>query len=47
LSLHERASTDAKGIAQCLDLKAEANVDFEVMMKTLESKISERTLLKL
>jgi hypothetical protein len=47
LSLHERASTDADGIAQCLGLKVEANVDLEVMLKMLESKISERTLLNL
>ena len=47
LSLFERASTDADGIALCLGLKAEANVELEVMLKMLESKISERTLLKL
>jgi hypothetical protein len=47
LSLLERASTDADGIAQCLGLKAEANVDLEVMCRMLESKISERTLLRI
>jgi hypothetical protein len=47
LSLLERASTDADGIAQCLGLKAEAKVDLEVILKALESKISEKTLLKL
>jgi len=47
LSLYERASTDANGIAKCLGLKAEANVDLEVMLELLESKISEKTLLKL
>jgi hypothetical protein len=47
LSLLERASTDTDGIAQCLGLKAEANVDLEMMCNLLESKISERTLLKL
>jgi hypothetical protein len=47
LSLLERASTDTDGIAQCLGLKAEANVDLEVMCNLLESKISERTLLNL
>jgi hypothetical protein len=47
LSLTERASTDAVGIAQCLGLKAEAKVDLEVILKSLESKISEKTLLKL
>ena len=47
LSLHERTSTDADGIALCLGLKAEANVELEVMLKMLEGKISEKTLLKL
>jgi hypothetical protein len=47
LSLLERASTDADGIAQCLGLKAEANVDLDVMLERLESKISEKTLLTL
>ena len=47
LSLLERASTDADGIARCLGLKAEANVELEVILKMLESKISEKTLLKL
>jgi hypothetical protein len=47
LSLLKRASTDANGIARCLGLKAEANVDLEVFLKMLESKISEKTLLKL
>jgi hypothetical protein len=47
LSLTERASTDANGIAQCLGLKAEAKVDLEVILKALEGKISQRTLLKL
>jgi hypothetical protein len=47
LSLSERTSTDADGIAHCLGLKAEANVDLEVMCKILESKISERTLVKI
>lgn len=47
LSLFERASTDAEGIALCLGLKAEANVKLEVILKMLEGKISEKTLLKL
>ena len=47
LSLLERASTDAEGIARCLGLKAEPNVDLEVILKMLESKISEKTLLNL
>jgi hypothetical protein len=47
LSLLERTSTDANGIAQCLGLKAEAKIDMDVIMKTLENKISDKTLLKL
>jgi hypothetical protein len=47
LSLFERTSTDADGIARCLGLKAEANVNLETILKILESKISEKTLLKL
>lgn len=47
LSLSERSSTNTEGIARCLGLKAEANVELAVILKTLESKISEKTLLKL
>ncbi len=47
LSLQERASTNADGIAQCLGLKAEAKIALGEMLKMLESKISEKTLLKL
>jgi hypothetical protein len=47
LSLLERSSTDANGIAHCLGLKAEANIDLEVIVKMLESKVSEKTLLRL
>ncbi|MBI3260204.1 MAG: hypothetical protein HYZ54_12140 [Ignavibacteriae bacterium] len=47
LSLFERYSTDAAGIAKCLGLLAEANVGLEAILNTLESKISDLTLLKL
>jgi len=47
ISLCERASTDASGIARCLGLKAEANVEMETILRVLESKISEKTLLSL
>jgi hypothetical protein len=47
LSLLERTSTDANGIARCLELKTKANVDLEIIFEILESKISEKTLLKL
>lgn len=47
LSLTERTSTDASGIAQCLGLKAEAKVELTAFLKLLESKLSSKTLLKL
>lgn len=47
LSLTERASTDASGIAQCLGLKAEAKVELSAFLKLLESKLSPKTLLKI
>ncbi|MDR2815037.1 MAG: hypothetical protein LBB79_10360 [Prevotellaceae bacterium] len=47
LSLFARASTDANGISRCLGLKTEASIDLEVILKALESKISEKTLLRL
>ncbi len=37
----------AAGIARCLGLQAEANVGLEVITRTLESKISAQTLLKI
>ncbi len=45
--LSERYSTDAEGIAKCLGLKAEANIDLELIIKNLENKLSTKTLLKL
>jgi hypothetical protein len=47
ISLFERYSTDANGISKCLGLQAEANVALDVMLKTLEGKISKHTLLKI
>lgn len=47
LSLSERASTDADGIAKCLGLKAEANVELEDILQKLSYKISANTLLRL
>ncbi|MBO1351344.1 MAG: hypothetical protein EBE86_030075 [Hormoscilla sp. GUM202] len=47
LTLEERLSTDAVGIAKCLDLQAEANVELEQIIQLLESKISEATLFTL
>ncbi|MDY7024305.1 MAG: NotI family restriction endonuclease, partial [Cyanobacteriota bacterium] len=44
LALNSRLSTDVEGIARCLDLQAEANIEFEQIVKTLESKISGNTI---
>jgi hypothetical protein len=45
LELRERLSTDANGIALCLGLQAEANVELTNIISQLESKISTETLL--
>jgi len=47
LVLRERVSTDAAGIATCLGLQASANVELEMIIKVLESKISDKTLMRL
>ncbi|WP_293084243.1 NotI family restriction endonuclease [Okeania sp. SIO3B5] len=44
LALDSRLSTDVEGIARCLGLQAEANVELEQILKTLESKLSANTL---
>ncbi len=44
LILQSRLSTDAAGIATCLGLQMEARVELEIILKALQSKISERTL---
>lgn len=44
ISLNERMSTDSEGIATAMGLKAEAKVELELIIKTLESKISSATL---
>ena len=45
LSLNERMSTDSAGISKCMGLQAEANIELDIILKTLESKISSKTLL--
>lgn len=45
IKLNERLSTDSSGIALAMGLKAEAKVEFEMIIKTLEAKISDNTLL--
>ena len=47
ISLFERFSTDADGISKCLGLQAEANIELDIILKTLENKISSLTLLRL
>lgn len=42
-----RLSTDSNGIAKCLGLQAEANVELEKIVEQLEAKISKDTLFKL
>lgn len=45
LALRERFSTDTAGIAPCLGLQANANVELVQIVKTLESKICDNTLM--
>lgn len=43
IKLAERVSTDTAGIARCLGLQTEANVDLEIIVAALEAKLSDRT----
>lgn len=45
LNLFERMSTDSSGISKCMGLQAEANIELDIILKTLESKINSKTLL--
>lgn len=45
LELIERLSTDSEGLAKCLGLKAEANIELKEILTKIQSKISEKTLL--
>ncbi len=47
LQLAERLSTDGVGIAKCLGLQGEANVELEEILKQLEAKLSAQTLMKM
>jgi len=47
LKLSERVSTDSVGIARCLGLQAQAKIELEIIVRLLESKISDRTLFSL
>jgi len=46
LSMASRLSTDADGMAICLGLQAEARIDLEQIISTLQSKISHATLFR-
>lgn len=45
LELTSRKSTNASGIATCLGLQSNTNVELETIMALLQSKISDKTLL--
>ncbi|OAV75196.1 hypothetical protein Barb7_01197 [Bacteroidales bacterium Barb7] len=47
LNLKERYSTNSSGISKLLGLKANANMELNVIVKLLESKITNDTLLTL
>lgn len=47
LELEKRLSTDAEGMSTCLGLQAEAKVELEQVIKNIEAKISDKTLLTL
>lgn len=47
LQLVERLSTDSAGIAKCLGLQGEANVELAEILKQLESKISAQTVMSM
>lgn len=47
LSLAKRLSTDSDGIARCLGLQAEANVELCKIIDQLQSRISKETLLEI
>jgi len=46
LKMDSRLSTDASGIATCLGLQADANVEPEKIIDILQSKISASTLFR-
>lgn len=45
IKLSERLSTDSIGLASAMGLKAEAKIGYELIIKTIEAKISSKTLL--
>ena len=47
LQLRMRASTDSEGIAACLGLRAEPDVGLEKIIRQLEDRMSDRTLVRM
>ena len=47
ITLDDRFSTDTQGIATCLGLQAESNVELRQIVETIEAKISRATLFNL
>lgn len=47
LTLALRLSTDATGVAQCLGLQADANLELADILRQIEARISDRTLFAL
>jgi hypothetical protein len=47
LQLGERSSTNTQGIAKCLGLQGEPNVELDEILKRLEAKISSQTLMSM
>ncbi len=47
IRLADRYSTDTEGIAVCLGLQAEANIELAEIVAAIETKISETTLLQI
>lgn len=47
LNMQSRLSTDADGIVECLGLKADPNIELPQLIASLESKISDDTLLQI
>ena len=47
IQFDQRLSTDAAGVARCLDIQVETHIELEAITAALERKLSLRTLLKL
>ena len=47
INLDKRLSTDSEGMATCLGLQAEAKIEIEEIVKNIEAKLSDATLLSI